>query len=115
MTWFLAIGQPGIGSLAVDFGVAVIGNSGADMDKGGVRGYVSAYDVETGKLQWRFFTVPGGPGRPPEDGAITLAAKTWNPHRSPEYKGGGTVWDGFAYDPDLKLIYFGTPTRRLMI
>jgi hypothetical protein len=46
--------------------LAVIGNSGADMDKGGVRGYVSAYDVETGKLAWRFYTVPGPPGQPPE-------------------------------------------------
>ena len=39
---------------------------------------------------------------------MALAAKTWNRHRAPEYKGGGTVWDGFAYDPDLKLVYFGT-------
>lgn len=88
--------------------LAVIGNSGADMDKGGVRGYVSAYDVETGTLAWRFYSVPGVPGQPPEDPAMALAAKTWNPHRSLIYKGGGTVWDGFAYDPGLKLIYFGT-------
>jgi quinohemoprotein ethanol dehydrogenase len=39
---------------------------------------------------------------------MALAAKTWSQHRAPEYKGGGTVWDGFAYDPDLKLVYFGT-------
>jgi quinohemoprotein ethanol dehydrogenase len=39
---------------------------------------------------------------------MAFAAKTWNRHRAPEYKGGGTVWDGFAYDPDLKLVYFGT-------
>lgn len=88
--------------------VAVIGNSGADMDKGGVRGYVSAYDVETGKLVWRFYTVPGAPRQPPEDQAMALAAKTWNRRRSLEFKGGGTVWDGFAYDPDLMLVYFGT-------
>ena len=88
--------------------VAVIGNSGADMDKGGVRGYVSAYDVETGKLVWRFYTVPGAPRQPPEDQAMALAAKTWNRRRPLEFKGGGTVWDGFAYDPDLMLVYFGT-------
>jgi quinohemoprotein ethanol dehydrogenase len=88
--------------------LAVIGNSGADMDKGGVRGYVSAYDSETGKLRWRFFTVPGAPGQPYENPALAIADKTWDPHRSADYKGGGTVWDGFAYDPALNLVYFGT-------
>jgi quinohemoprotein ethanol dehydrogenase len=88
--------------------LAVIGNSGADMDKGGVRGYVSAYDSETGKLKWRFFTVPGAPGQSYENPALAIADKTWDPHRSTDYKGGGTVWDGFAYDPDLNLVYFGT-------
>jgi quinohemoprotein ethanol dehydrogenase len=96
------------GAVYIAGDLAVIGNSGADMDTGGVRGYVSAYDVETGKLAWRFYTVPGAPGQPPEDPAMALAAKTWNRHRAPEYKGGGTVWDGFAYDSDLKLVYFGT-------
>ncbi|MET1028024.1 MAG: PQQ-dependent dehydrogenase, methanol/ethanol family [Dongiaceae bacterium] len=88
--------------------LAVIGNSGADMNKGGVRGYVSAYDTESGKLKWRFYTVPGAPGQPYEDPSLQVADKTWDPHRGADYKGGGTVWDGFAYDPDLKLLYFGT-------
>jgi quinohemoprotein ethanol dehydrogenase len=96
------------GAVYIADDLAVIGNSGADMDKGRRRGYVSAYDVETGKLAWRFYTVPGPPGQPPEDQAMAFAAKTWNRHRAPEYKGGGAVWDGFAYDPDLKLVYFGT-------
>jgi quinohemoprotein ethanol dehydrogenase len=96
------------GAVYIAGDLAVIGNSGADMDKGGVRGYVSAYEVETGSLAWRLYTVPGAPGQVPEDPAIALAMKTWNPHRAPEYKGGGTVWDGFAYDPALQLIYFGT-------
>jgi quinohemoprotein ethanol dehydrogenase len=96
------------GAVYIAGDLAVIGNSGADMDKGGVRGYVSAYDVETGRLAWRFYTVPGARGQSSEDPAMALAAKTWNPHRAPEYKGGGTVWDGVAYDPALKLIYFGT-------
>ena len=88
--------------------LAVIGNSGADMDHGAVRGYVSAYDIETGKLKWRFFTVPGAPGQPYENPALAIADKTWDPHRSADYKGGGTVWNAFAYDPDLNLLYFGT-------
>src|SRR3984893_1306663 len=53
------------GAVYIAGDLAVIGNGGADMNKGGVRGYVSAYDVETGKLAWRFYTVPGGPGPPP--------------------------------------------------
>jgi quinohemoprotein ethanol dehydrogenase len=96
------------GAVYIAGDLAVIGNSGADMDKGGVRGYVSAYEIETGRLAWRFYTVPGAPGQPPEDEAMALAASTWNPDRPPEYHGGGAAWDGFAYDPDLKLVYFGT-------
>jgi len=88
--------------------LAVIGNSGADMDRGAVRGYVSAYDVDTGKLKWRFYTVPGAPGQPYENPELAMADKSWPPQRPAEYKGGGTVWDGFAYDPDLNLLYFGT-------
>jgi quinohemoprotein ethanol dehydrogenase len=54
------------GAVYIAGDLAVIGNSGADMDKGGVRGYVSAYNVQTGKLAWRFYTVPAGPGQKPE-------------------------------------------------
>ncbi|MGJ0506565.1 MAG: PQQ-dependent dehydrogenase, methanol/ethanol family [Methylocystis sp.] len=96
------------GAVYIAGDLAIIGNSGADMDKGGVRGYVSAYEIETGRLMWRFYTVPGAPGQPPEDEAMALAAATWDRDRSPDYHGGGTAWDGFAYDPDLKLVYFGT-------
>ena len=96
------------GAVYIAGDVAVIGNSGSDMDRGGVRGYVSAYDVDTGKLKWRFFTVPGARGQPYEDPSLEIADKTWDPHRKASYKGGGTVWDGFAYDPYLNLVYFGT-------
>ena len=41
----------------------MIGNSGSEY---GVRGYISAYDAETGELAWRFFTVPGDPAQPVE-------------------------------------------------
>ena len=103
-----ALSYSSTGAVYMAGDLAVIGNSGADMDHGGVRGYVSAYDIETGNLKWRFFTVPGAPGQPYENPALAIADKTWDPHRSAEYKGGATVWDGFAYDPDLKLVYFGT-------
>ena len=88
--------------------VVVIGNSGADMGHGAVRGYISAYDLETGALKWRFFTVPPAVGQPYENPELAAADKTWDPHRKPEFKGGATAWDGFAYDAKLNLLYFGT-------
>jgi quinohemoprotein ethanol dehydrogenase len=88
--------------------VVVIGNSGSDMGKGGVRGYVSAYDVDTGALKWRFYTVPPAPGQPYEHPELEAADRTWPAGRGAEYKGGGSAWDGFAYDPTLDLVYFGT-------
>jgi quinohemoprotein ethanol dehydrogenase len=84
-------------------GKVIIGNGGAEM---GVRGYVSAYDADTGKLVWRFYTVPGDPSKPFESPALEKAAKTWNGHWWKE-GGGGTVWDAIAYDPKLDLVYIG--------
>jgi quinohemoprotein ethanol dehydrogenase len=88
--------------------VVVIGNAGADMGHGGVRGYVSAYSLATGRLKWRFYTVPPAAGEPVRGAAMIAAAKTWDPSRGAEFKGGGTAWDGMAYDPKLNLVYVGT-------
>ena len=88
--------------------VVVIGNSGADMGHTAVRGYVAAYDLDTGKFKWRFYTVPPAVGQPYENPELAQADKTWDSHRKPELRGGGTAWDGFAYDPALNLVYFGT-------
>jgi quinohemoprotein ethanol dehydrogenase len=85
-------------------GNVLIGNGGAEF---GVRGYISAYDAETGKLVWRFYTVPGDPAKPFESPAMERAAKTWNGEWW-KYGGGGTVWDSMAYDPELDLLYVGT-------
>ena len=86
--------------------VVVIGNSGAEF---GVRGYITAYDLETGKQKWRFFTVPGDPAKgPPEDAAMAIAAKTWGPKTDWESGLGGTVWGEMNYDPELNLLYVGT-------
>jgi quinohemoprotein ethanol dehydrogenase len=95
------------GAVYIAGSVAVIGNSGSDLDHGAVRGYVSAYDLDTGTMKWRIYTVPAA-GAPAETPELAAAEKTWSPLRDPMYKGGGTVWDGFAYDPALNLIYFGT-------
>ncbi len=88
--------------------VVVIGNSGSDMGRVGVRGYVAAYDLQTGAFKWRFYTVPPAPGQPFENPELEAAAKTWDAQRDPRYQGGGTVWDGMAYDRALNLVYFGT-------
>jgi quinohemoprotein ethanol dehydrogenase len=88
--------------------VVVIGNSGADMGHTAVRGYVAAYDLTTGAFKWRFYTVPPAVGQPYENPELAQADKTWDAHRKPELRGGGTAWDGFAYDAALNLVYFGT-------
>jgi quinohemoprotein ethanol dehydrogenase len=88
--------------------VVIIGNGGADIGHGGVRGYVSAYDLNTGRFKWRFYTVPPAVGQPLENPELAKAVETWDSARDPEFKLGGTAWDGFAYDPERKLVYFGT-------
>ena len=85
-------------------GKVVIGNGGGEY---GVRGYVSAYDAGTGKLVWRFYTVPGDPSKPFESKSLEQAARTWTGEWW-KMGGGGTVWDSMAYDPDLDLLYIGT-------
>ena len=84
-------------------GKVIIGNGGGEM---GVRGFVSAYDAQTGKQIWRFYTVPGNPENGFEDPALEKAAKTWSGEWW-KYGGGGTVWDAMAYDRDLDLLYIG--------
>jgi len=85
-------------------GKVIIGNGGGEF---GVRGYVSAYDAETGNLAWRCFTVPGDPSKPFESPALARAAKTWSGEWW-KLGAGGTVWNAIAYDPELDQLYIGT-------
>ena len=85
-------------------GLVIIGNAGAEY---GVRGYISAYDAETGKQLWRTYTVPGDPAHGFESAAMERAAKTWSGDWW-TVGGGGTAWEGIVYDPALDLLYFGT-------
>ena len=85
-------------------GKVVIGNGGVEL---GVRGYVSAYDVDTGKLIWRFWTAPGNPADGFENKTMEWAAKTWSGQWWLQ-GGGGAVWDSIVYDPEFNRIYFGT-------
>jgi quinohemoprotein ethanol dehydrogenase len=86
-------------------GKVFIGNAGAEFPP--FRGYVSAFDVETGKELWKFYVTPGDPSKGFENEDVAAAAKTWA-GRWWEQGGGGSVWDGMAYDPDENLLYFGT-------
>ncbi len=91
--------------------VVVIGNAGADYD---ARGYVSAYDRVTGEFRWRFFVVPRDPDEgPQEHPELDMALETWDPDSRWDVGGGGTPWNGLAYDPELNLLYVGTGNAAL--
>ncbi len=89
-------------------GKIVIGNAGGDFSP--VRGYVSAYDAETGRQMWRFYVVPGKPGSKDgaaSDEAMERAAKTWTGEWW-KFGGGGNVWNSMTFDPELNRLYLGT-------
>ena len=85
-------------------GRVIIGVSGGDRP---TRGFFSAYDAATGRLDWKFYTVPGDPSKGFENSSMKKAAETWDGDWW-KWGGGGAVWDGMAYDPDAGLIYIGT-------
>ncbi len=91
------------GAPRVANGRVIIGNAGAE---GAARGYVTAYDADTGRQLWRFYTVPGNPAEPQENAILEMAAETWTGEWW-RRGGGGTVWDSIVYDPDLDLVYLG--------
>ncbi|WP_084420618.1 PQQ-dependent dehydrogenase, methanol/ethanol family [Henriciella litoralis] len=90
-------------------GNVLIGNGGAEL---GVRGYLSAYDADTGDLSWRFYTVPN-PNKEPDNAASDrifeeLANDTWGDTGAwVSDGGGGTVWDAIVYDEPNNQIIFG--------
>lgn len=86
--------------------MVIIGNGGGEL---GVRGYITAYDVSSGEMRWRFYTVPGDRNKPQESEALKKALPTWSGEEW--YKlggGGGTVWDSIVFDPELDILYIGT-------
>ena len=72
----------------------IIGVAGGEY---GIRGFIDAYEAQTGKRAWRFFTIPG-PGEPGND---TWAGDSWK-------IGGAGVWVTGAYDPEQNLVFYGT-------
>ena len=85
-------------------GKVIIGVAGAEYP---VRGFFEAHDAKTGQFAWRTYTVPGDPSKPPENEDMRRAAATWSTEGM-KMGGGGSVWDGMAYDPEADLFYVGT-------
>ena len=73
----------------------IVGVAGGDY---ATRGFIDAYDADSGQRIWRFYTVPGA-GEP--------GIESW-PNVEVALRGGGGIWTTGAYDPDLNLVYFGT-------
>ena len=104
--WDVAIARPESGYALTHAPLVVkdkviVGPAGGEF---GIRGFLAAYDVKTGKEVWRFNTIPG----PGEAGHETWGGDSWK-------RGGGPVWLTGSYDPDLNLTYWGigNPGARL--
>ena len=80
----------------------IVGVAGGEF---GIRGFIDAYNAQTGKRTWRFYTVPA----PDEPGGETWPGDSWQ-------RGGGSVWKVGSYDPELDTIYYGTgnPSTNLL-
>jgi len=92
------------GAPRVARGKVFIGYAGADEQ---MRGSIAAFDANSGRELWRFWTVPGNPTKGFESKALEMAAKTWTGDRWWE-QGGATVWDPITFDPATGLLLFGT-------
>ena len=97
--WLSITGAPRIAD-----GRIFIGEAGSEFEE---RGYLAAYDTETGKELWRWWAVPGDPSKPFEQPELKWAAKTWKGDYW-KFGGGGTTWDGITYDPVTGYVYVGT-------
>ncbi len=71
----------------------IVGTAGGEY---GIRGFIAAFDVKTGKEAWRFYTSPA-PGEP---GSDTWSGDAWQ-------HGGGSGWITGSYDPDTELVFWG--------
>ncbi len=99
-------GYTSTGAPEVAGDVVVIGNGGSEYD---VRGYVSAFDVDTGRLKWRFWVVPRDPKLGAQDQAdLNDAVKTWDPNSRWDIGGGGASFDAINYDSETGLVLVGT-------
>ncbi len=99
-------GDNSTGAPEVAGDVVVIGMSGAEYD---VRGYVTALDLDTGKLRWRWHVVPSDPKLGPQESPeLEAALKTWDVNSRWDIGGGGSPWDAINYDPEIGYVLVGT-------
>ena len=96
--WNIRVGDPASGYAITHAPLiikdkVIVGVAGGEY---GIRGYIAAYDVKTGKEVWRFYTIPGK-GEPGND---TWAGDSWQ-------HGGASIWVTGSYDPQLNLTYWG--------
>ena len=99
--WEVQVADPGQGEVITGAplivkDMVVTGMAGAEF---GVRGWIEALDLKTGKRRWRSYTIPG-PGEPGHE--------TWKDNYGAWKTGGGTTWVTGSYDPELNLIVWGT-------
>lgn len=93
------------GAPRVGGGMVFIGNSNQEL--GTQRGFVDAFDAETGKRRWRFYTVPGDPATE-TDPFYRKIAKTWGTGWYGKTHGPGAPWDAITYDEKLGQVIIGT-------
>ncbi|RYG84395.1 PQQ-dependent dehydrogenase, methanol/ethanol family, partial [bacterium] len=109
VVWDKSTIQPGqpyaiTGAPRIAKGKVLIGQGGSEFL---MRGYLSAYDAETGELDWRWYVVPGDPAKGFENPQMEAAAKTWTGQWW-KSGGGGAPWDSILYDPETDYVYVGT-------
>ena len=99
--WIIDVAPPELG-YALTLAPLIIGDKvivGPAGGEYGIRGFIAAYDVNTGEELWRFHTVPG-PGEP--------GFESWEDPEQEAWKtGGGSIWQTGSYDAQLNLTYWG--------
>ena len=88
-------------------GKIYLGNAGSESEENN-RGYVDAYDPDTGNLIWRFYITPSHIPEENDTPALKMAAKTWTGDTLETVGGGGNNWNEMTYDPISNQLFFGT-------
>ncbi len=101
VVWERKIAEPAIGETLtiaplIVRDLAIVGAAGGEF---GIRGYIEATDLNTGKAAWRTYTIPGT-GEPGNE--------TWKDGKDRWTHGGGSIWETATYDPDTDTFYQGT-------